>query len=59
VVNVAVVVVTGVNNKGRRESLGFDVITTEDGAGWTVFLRSLVARDLSGVAPATSDATKA
>jgi putative transposase len=44
VVNVAVVVATGVNNEGRRESLGFDVITTEDGAGWTAFLRSLVAR---------------
>ena len=44
VVNVAVVAATGVNNEGRRESLGFDVITTEDGAGWTAFLRSLVAR---------------
>ena len=32
VVNVAIVVATGVNNEGRRESLGFDVITTEDGA---------------------------
>ena len=39
--NVAVVIATGVNNEGRRESLGFDVITTEDGAGWTAFLRSL------------------
>jgi hypothetical protein len=48
VVNVAVVIATGVNNEGRRESLGFDVITTEDGAGWTAFLRSLVARGLSG-----------
>ena len=43
------------NNEGRRESLGFDVITTEDGAGWTAFLRSLVARGLSGVALVTSD----
>jgi transposase-like protein len=33
VVNVAVVVVMGVNNEGRHESLGLDVITTEDGAG--------------------------
>jgi putative transposase len=55
VVNVAVVIATGVNNEGRRESLGFDVITTEDGAGWTAFLRSLVARGLSGVALVTSD----
>ena len=51
VVNVAVVVATGVNNEGRRESLGFDVITTEDGAGWTAFLRRLVARGLSGRGP--------
>jgi len=55
VVNVAVVIATGVNNEGRRESLGFDVITTEDGAGWTAFLRSLVARGLSGVSLVVSD----
>ena len=55
VVNVAVVVATGVNNEGRRESLGFDVIPTEEGAGWTAFLRSLVARGLSGVALVISD----
>ena len=55
VVNVAVVIATGVNNEGRRESLGFDVITTEDGAGWTAFLRTLVARGLSGVALVVSD----
>ena len=55
VVNVAVVVATGVNNEGLRESLGFDVITTEDGAGWTAFLRNLVARGLSGVALVVSD----
>lgn len=47
VVNVAVVIATGVNNEGRREVLGFDVITTEDGAGWTAFLRNLVARGLN------------
>jgi putative transposase len=55
VVNVAVVIATGVNCEGRRECLGFDVITTEDGAGWTAFLRSLVARGLGGVALVTSD----
>ena len=55
VVNVATVIATGVNNEGKRESLGFDVITTEDGAGWTAFLRSLVARGLSGVALVISD----
>jgi transposase-like protein len=33
-----------VNADGHREVLGVDVITTEDGAGWTAFLRGLVAR---------------
>lgn len=55
VVNVAVVIATAVNNEGRREVLGFDVITTEDGAGWTAFLRALVARGLSGVSLVISD----
>jgi transposase-like protein len=32
------------------------MITAEDGAGWTAFLRSLVARGLSGVVLVTSDA---
>ena len=33
-----------------------DVLTSEDGPGWTSFLRDLVARGLSGVALVTSDA---
>ncbi len=56
IVNVAVVIATAVNANGNREVLGFDVITTEDGAGWTAFLRGLVARGLSGVALVVSDA---
>ena len=56
IVNVAVVIATAVNANGNREVLGFDVITTEDGAGWTSFLRGLVARGLSGVALVVSDA---
>ena len=56
IVNVAVVVATGVNADGHREILGIDLITTEDGAGWTAFLRGLVARGLSGVALVISDA---
>jgi putative transposase len=56
IVNVAVVVATGVNANGNREVLGLDVITTEDGAGWLGFLRSLVARGLSGVQLVISDA---
>jgi transposase-like protein len=54
--NVAVVCATGVNAEGRREVLGVDVITVEDGAGWTAFLRGLVARVLSGVSLVVSDA---
>ena len=37
------------------ESLRFDVVTTEDGAGWTAFLPSLVARGLTGVSLVVSD----
>jgi transposase-like protein len=56
IVNVACVIATGVNAEGHREVLGVDVFTTEDGAGWTAFLRSLVARGLSGVQLVISDA---
>lgn len=56
IVNVATVVATGVNADGRREILGVAVITSEDGAGWTAFLRGLVARGLSGVQLVISDA---
>jgi len=56
VVSVATVIATGVNADGHREVLGVDVFTTEDGAGWTAFLRGLVARGLSGVVLVVSDA---
>jgi putative transposase len=56
VVQVAVVIANGVNADGQREILGLDVVTTEDGAGWLAFLRSLVARGLSGVKLVISDA---
>jgi transposase-like protein len=56
VVNVACVIAIGVRHDGHREVLGVDVITTEDGAGWLAFLRSLVARGLKGVQLVTSDA---
>ena len=48
IVNVSVAVATGVNSEGRREVLGMDVGTSEDGAFWLAFLRSLAARGLSG-----------
>ncbi|MGH8910771.1 MAG: IS256 family transposase [Egibacteraceae bacterium] len=56
IVNVAVVIATGVSADGHREVLGLDIITTEDGAGWIAFLRSLVARGLKDVALVISDA---
>jgi putative transposase len=56
VVNVSAVIATAANAEGRREIIGFDLVTTEDTAGWTEFLRSLVARGLSGVELVISDA---
>jgi transposase-like protein len=55
VVNVALICATAVNRDGQREILGMDVITAEDGAAWTAFLRSLVARGLAGVELVISD----
>jgi transposase-like protein len=54
-VNVHALIATGVNADGRREILGLDVASSEDGAGWLAFLRGLVARGLSGVQMVTSD----
>lgn len=55
-VGVSVVVATGVSSEGRREVLGVDVFTSEDGAAWLAFLRGLKARGLSGVRLVISDA---
>ncbi len=55
-VNACVVHAVAVNRDGYRESLGLDVVTSEDGAAWLAFLRSLVARGLGGVKLVTSDA---
>ena len=54
-VNVHALIATGVNADGKREILGLDVATAEDGAGWLAFLRGLAARGLSGVQLVTSD----
>ena len=56
IVNVSVVVATAVNSEGKREIVGMDVGTSEDGAFWLAFLRSLVARGLGGVDLVVSDA---
>ena len=55
IVNVACLLAVGVNGEGHREILGVDVATSEDGAGWLAFFRSLVARGLSGVQLVISD----
>lgn len=55
VVGVWAVVATAVSAEGRREILGLDLFTAEDGAAWTAFLRDLVARGLSGVHLVISD----
>lgn len=55
-VNACVLHAVGVNRDGFRESLGLEVVTSEDGAAWLAFLRSLVARGLAGVKLCTSDA---
>ncbi|MEO8197609.1 MAG: transposase [Thermoanaerobaculia bacterium] len=44
------------SSEGQREALGVDVFTSEDGAAWLSFLRSLQARGLSGVKLVVSDA---
>lgn len=56
IISVAEVTASAVNADGHREILGVDIITSEDGAGWTAFVRGLVARGLSGVALVISDA---
>jgi putative transposase len=55
IVNVVTAIATGVKADGRREILGVDVLTAEDGAAWTSFLRGLVARGLSGIKLVISD----
>ena len=37
-VNVSVVVATAINGEGKREIIGMDVDTSEDGAFWLAFL---------------------
>jgi putative transposase len=54
--SMAVVIATGVNEQGRREVLGMDVIAGESEDGWTGFLKNLKERGLSGVELVISDA---
>lgn len=52
----ALVVAYGVHECGQREVIGIDVGEAESEAFWREFLRSLVARGLSGVRLCVSDA---
>jgi transposase-like protein len=56
VVHKALVIAYGVHETGRREILGIDVGEAETEAFWREFLRSLVARGLTGVQLVVSDA---
>ena len=56
VVGKAVAIAYGVHETGRREILGFDVGAAETEAFWREFLKSLIARGLSGVQLVVSDA---
>lgn len=56
VVSMALAIAIRVNARGERGVLGLDVGARENGAFWLPFLRSLVARGLSGVRLVTSDA---
>ena len=54
-VGIHVLYAIGINAEGKREILGVEVSTQEDGAGWLAFFRSLVTRGLTGVSLVTSD----
>src|SRR3954452_10549296 len=58
-VNVCVVHAVGVNRDGFRESLGLDVVTSEDGVARSPLVRGLLPRDLAGVRLVSSDAQRA
>ena len=49
-------IAVGVNGDGGREVLGLEIASSEDGAGWLAFPRSLTARGLGGVRLVVYDA---
>ena len=55
IVSMSAEVGTAVNAEGKREIVGLDVGTSEDGAFWLSFLRSLVARGLVALSHALYD----
>ena len=55
VISVAAIIATGVNPAGKREILGLGIGLSEAKEFWVEFLRTLVARGLSGVQLVISD----
>lgn len=56
IVNVALVVTVGATDDRKRENLGVDAATQEDGAGRLAFLRGLGQPRFAGAVCVTSDA---
>jgi transposase-like protein len=54
--HVAALIAVDVDAEGKREVLGLEVVTGEDGAGWLAFGRGRVARGLAGVQLPISEA---
>ncbi len=55
VIGMALMIAIGVNTQGQRSILGLALGTSESGAGWREFLKSLVDRGLHGVQLVISD----
>lgn len=56
VIDVAILVATGVDKEGRRQLLGFSVDFSEAEVHWRAFLESLIARGMQGLQMIISDA---
>jgi transposase-like protein len=55
VVDVAVLIATGINSEGKREVLGVSIMISEAEVHWRSFLSSLLERGLTGVKLIVSD----
>lgn len=51
-----ILIATGINRYGKREVLGCDIGSAENGSGWLDFFRDLVSRGMTGVSLVTADA---
>ena len=55
IISQGVLIVTGINSKGRREILAVEMADTENATTWSDLLRDLKRRGLTGVLMVTSD----